>query len=221
MTPPPGIGLNGKVLHLTKALYGLKQAPLQWYNKLTSVLALKDLKPAHFDPCVFINKECNLILAVYVDDITVVGSPKSLAMLTAHLKTHFEVTTKGRLSYILGIEISHTPDAIWLGQHQYITQICERFGMDNSRTVSTPLDPKCSLQSAPEEEEAFEQNLYQQMIGSLMYLVTCTRPDLAHVVSFLSTFSARPLSCHHTAVKRVFRYIWTTRSLSLKYPKPS
>ena len=93
--------------------------------------------------------------------------------------------------------------------------------MDNSCTVSTPLDPKCSLQSAPEEEEAFEQNLYQQMIGSLMYLVTCTHPDLAHVVSFLSTFSARPLSCHHIAVKRVFKYIWTTRSLSLKYPKPS
>jgi hypothetical protein len=52
-----------------------------------------------------------------------------------------------------------------------------------------------------------------------MYLVTGTRPDLAHTVSFLSQFSAHPLPTHHTAVKRVFRYINTTRHFKLTYPR--
>jgi len=56
------------------------------------------------------------------------------------------------------------------------------------------------------------------MIGALMYLVTCTRPDLAFCVSYLSQFSSHPLDIHHTAVKRVFRYISDTRSYVLVYP---
>ena len=55
------------------------------------------------------------------------------------------------------------------------------------------------------------------MIGSLMYLVTFTRPDLAFSVSYHSRFSSHPLARHHTAVKRVFRYLAGTRFMSLKY----
>src|SRR5437868_13929954 len=59
------------------------------------------------------------------------------------------------------------------------------------------------------------------MIGSLMYLITCTRPDLAFSVSFLSRFSSHPLKSHHTAVKRVFRYLAGTRNVSLMYHRLS
>ena len=55
------------------------------------------------------------------------------------------------------------------------------------------------------------------MIGSLMYLVTCTRPDLDFSISFLSCFSSHPLLCYYTAVKRVFCYLSGTQHLSLKY----
>ena len=50
-----------------------------------------------------------------------------------------------------------------------------------------------------------------------MYLVTCTRPDLAFSVSYLSRFSSHALERHHTVVKRVSRYLTGTRSMSLKY----
>ena len=59
------------------------------------------------------------------------------------------------------------------------------------------------------------------MIGSLMYLVTCTRPDLAFTVSVLPEFSSHPLEIHHHAVKRVFRYLVGTNNLSLVYPRLS
>jgi hypothetical protein len=57
------------------------------------------------------------------------------------------------------------------------------------------------------------------MIGSLMYLVTCTRPDLAFTISFLSQFSAYPTPIHHTDVKRVFRYLQGTKTNRLSYPR--
>ena len=104
-----------------------------------------------------------------------------------------------------------------LSQHQYITNILSRFGMDNCRPVSTPIDPKTSLVKASDSDPVFEQNLYQRMIGSLMNLVTCTCPDLAFSVSYLSRFSSHPVERHHTAVKRIFRYLAGTRSMSLKY----
>ena len=93
--------------------------------------------------------------------------------------------------------------------------------MENCRPVSTPIDPKAPLVKADGSEPPHERTAYQQMIGSLMYLVTCTRPDLAFSVSFLSRFSSHPLKSHHTAVKRVFRYLAGTRNVSLMYHRLS
>ena len=59
------------------------------------------------------------------------------------------------------------------------------------------------------------------MIGALLYLVICTRPDLAFVISFLSQFSSCPSESHHTAVKHVFHYLSGTKSFTLKYSRLS
>jgi len=91
--------------------------------------------------------------------------------------------------------------------------------MENSRPVSTPIDPKAPLVKANEFEPAYEKQLYQQIIRSLIYLVTCTRLDLGFVMSFLSRFSSHPLLCYHTAVKRVFRYLARTCTTSLVYTR--
>ena len=104
-----------------------------------------------------------------------------------------------------------------LSQHQYITNILSRVGMDNCRPVSTLIDAKTSLVKASDSDPVFEQNLYQRMIGSHMYLVTCTRPHLAFSVSYLSRVSSHPLERHHTALKWVLRYLAGTRFMFLKY----
>src|SRR5258706_3660095 len=144
MTPPPGIGLDGKVLLLKKALYGLKQAPLTWYEKLSSVLAQMGFNPLHFDPCVFIyfNEGRKTIIVVYVDDLTIVGIRQDLDVLVNGLKTHFEVAVKGPLSWLLGFEVQQYKDTIKLSQQLYVDQLLERFEMSNLNPVSTPLDSK-------------------------------------------------------------------------------
>ena len=220
MVPPLGIGPDRMILRLDNALHGLKQAQLAWFKKLSEALTEIGFISLPFDPCVFISADHKIIVVAYVDDITTAGSRSAINCLIDHLRSRFKVTVKGSFKYILGIEIKHKPEGMELSQQQYITNILSRFGMESCRPVSTPIDPKTSLVKASDCDPVFEQNLYQRMIGSLMYLVSCTRPDLAFSVSYLSRFASHPLERHHTAVKRVFPYLAVTRSMSLKF-KPS
>ena len=86
-------------------------------------------------------------------------------------------------------------------------------------TSLTHIDPKTCLVKACDSDSVFEQNVYQRMIGSLMYLATCTRPDLAFSLSYLFSFSPHPLVRHHAAVTRVFRYLAGSRFMSFKYKR--
>jgi len=165
----------------------------------------------------FINITLNVILVVCVDNITTVGHKLQIEILMDYLKAHFKVTINGGLKYILGIEVNETEHGLELYQRQYITNILTHFEVENCRSVQTPIDPKASLFKADGSEPPYERTLYQQIIGSLMYLFTCTHPDLPFSVSFLSRFSSHPLKCHHTAAKIVFPYIAGIRFLSLKY----
>jgi hypothetical protein len=114
MLPPPGIGLSGKILRLKKSLYGLKQAPNEWYDKLSSVLVEKGFIATHFDPCVFICLTTPTILVVYVDDITAAGTCENINDIFSFLSTHFDLTVKDQLQWILGMEIQQTETAITL-----------------------------------------------------------------------------------------------------------
>ena len=181
------------------------------------------ISPLHFDPCIFIffNEGCKTIIVVYVDDLTIVGIRKDLDILLDGLKSQFQVTVKGPLNWLLGFEVIQSQTGIKLKQQLYIDQLLERFNMNDLNSVSTPLDPKVKLVKALPEEPPGNTTLYQQKLGSLMYLVTCTRPDLAHAVSVLSQFCSHPLESHHLVVKHVFRYLSGTRSVGLIYPRTS
>ena len=105
MVPPPGIGLDGKILRLDKAIYGLKQAPLAWFEKLSEAFAAIGFISLPCDPCVFISTDHKIIVVVYVDDITTAGSRADIKRLIDHLPSRLKVTVKRSLRYILGIEI--------------------------------------------------------------------------------------------------------------------
>ena len=70
---------------------------------------------------------------------------------------------------------------------------------------------------ANEDEEALDQPLYQSVVGSLMYLATCTRPDIAYAVGMLARFSSKPNQSHWTAAKRVLRYLRGTVNFGILY----
>ena len=217
--PSPGIGVDVKILPLDEALYSLKHASLGWFENLCDPLANIGFISLPFHACVFISADQNTIVVVYVDDITMAESWSYMNWLIDDLCSQFKFTVNGRHNYSIGIEIKHTPEGMELSQPQYINNILSPLGMDAWRPVSTTIYIKTCLVKVSDSNPVFEQNLYQRMIGSLMYLVTCTRPDLALSVSHLSRFSAHPLAHYHTAVERVFHYRAGTGSISLNYQR--
>ena len=92
-----------------------------------------------------------------------------------------------------------------------------QFGMDSCKPRSTP----CELAGYDVESEARKENspIYREMVGTLIYAMTCTRPDLSWVVSKLSQHLANPSDTDFVMLKHVFRYILGTLDYWLTYKK--
>ena len=109
-----------------------------------------------------------------------------------------------------------TPD---LSQTAYVDKVLEDLGMANSHAVKIPMDPGCKLEPAPPEHNATSElrQLYQSAVGSLIYLMLCTRPDISFAVSSVSSYAANPTEVHWKAVKHILRYLSGTRNWVLVY----
>jgi len=135
----------------------------------------------------FIHNEFDCYISLDVDDIAIYSAnTPHLTTLIKDLKTAFEISDLGEASFLLGLHITYTPIGITLTQELYIGTILSRFGMENSNTVSIPLPKGIILTKGTTEQPKEQVTTYQSMIGSLMYLVTSTRPDLAYTISVLS-----------------------------------
>ena len=82
----------------------------------------------------------------------------------------------------------------------YTETLLKRFGMQDSKPISTPVDVSSKLLPATDHNEPFNQSEYQSAVGSLMYLVVCTRPDIAYAVNILARFNSKPTKEHWTAL---------------------
>jgi len=118
----------------------------------------------------------------------------------------FDMKDMGLLKYCLGIEFEQNLEKHEIKMHQqcYSKEVIKRFGMENSNTVSTPLasNEKLSKDMASSDQEESPEIMdlpYQSLIGSLMYLAVCTRPDITHAVSLqFSQFSQALHLCLQT-----------------------
>ena len=120
----------------------------------------------------------------------------------------------GAANFILGMEIrrDRANKMISLNQRKYVETVLQRFNMQESKPVKFPIPVavKLSVEQCPktlEEEEDMSQFPYASAVGSLMYAMVCTRPDIAHAVGVLSRYMSKPGKEHWTSVKRVFRYL--------------
>ena len=109
----------------------------------------------------------------------------------------------GPLHWLLGIDITFTDAEITLSQTAFIDKILKRFGMDSCKSISTPIDHNHRLTANLEQADEETTKSYQQIIRSLIYLVTGTRPDLAYTITHLSQFNKNPSNAHIAAAKRV------------------
>ena len=123
----------------------------------------------------------------------------------------------GELTFFLGLQVHQTTDGIFLSQEKYLKQILKKYGMEECKSVSTPMITRCNL-SSHDDSPMVNQPEYRSMIGSLLYL-TGTRPDIMHAVGIVGRFQANPKESHLQVVKRIFKYLQGTQDLGLWYPK--
>ncbi|GBN59582.1 Retrovirus-related Pol polyprotein from transposon TNT 1-94 [Araneus ventricosus] len=215
------------VYKLQRSLYGLKQAGRQWFCKLDEKLKSFGLNPLYSDNCVYKlkNSKGELIVIIYVDDLICCTTNVNLYLeFKNFLSNGFAIKDLGKLSFCLGIEFSQNVKngQITMSQSKYIENVLEKFNMQDAKTVKTPLDPSVKLtkEMCPKTEaEKAEMSLYpyRSLIGSLMYLAICTRPDICHTVSYLSQFNENAGMPHWTAAKRVLKYLKGTKNRGLTF----
>ena len=219
---PTGYEESDRVCKLNKALYGLKQAPRVWFRTLTDFLESLGFHAIPEDPSVYRNKETGLYVAIYVDDLLIFGASKpAIATLKKNLSDRFHMSDLGPVAYYLGLEVQRDrPNkTIRLSQKTYLRKILVDLNMTNLRGAQTPMDPNLTLEPAPKDHLAVdsEKLRYQSAVGSLMYLMLGTRPDIAFAVSQVSRFLSNPTEKHWAAVQRIFRYLKTRPNLGLIY----
>ncbi len=219
---PTGYGEANLVCLLQRALYGLKQAPREWYHTLRDFLISKGFKTTESDHSLFVNETTRLIVSVYVDDIQIYGPKGSnqIAALKKELNKRFAITDLGPSSYYLGMEIQRDRHAktVRVTQITYLKKVLARFNMANCAPAPTPMVLGTQLQ-----EELVDQarpdvvKEYQSMVGSIMYPMIQTRPDICFAVTILSRYNHNPNSKHIAAVKRVIRYLKGTLDYGITY----
>ncbi|XP_077223435.1 uncharacterized protein LOC143857048 [Tasmannia lanceolata] len=146
-------------------------------------------------------------LVLYVDDILLIGN--EVGMLTSTklwLSSTFAMKDLREASYILGLRLfrDRKNRKLGLSQETYINKILAR--------LSKKMSPK-----TPEDKQVMNNIPYALAVGSLMYAIVCTRPDICHSVSVVSKYQSDLSLEHWTTVKHIFKYLRRTKHYCLVY----
>ena len=219
-----------KVCLLKRSLYGLKQSPRQWNLRFDEFMKSIDFTRSAYDSCVYLKQQSDKsygYLLLYVDDMLIAAKEKSSIMeLKQLLGKEFEMKDLGEAQKILGMEIAKDRAAgvLTLSQEGYVKKVLRSSQMDQAKPVSTPLGIHFKLRAATEKEyqEQFDRMKivpYSNTVGSIMYSMIGTRPDLAYPVGVISHYMSRPLKDHWQAAKWVLRYMKGTEKKKLCFRK--
>ena len=135
------------------------------------------------------------------------------------LSKRFKMKDMDQLHYCLGVNIVYGQNCVWLHQQEYVTLMLRKFGLADANAASTPVNCNIKLVKNDHVSKPTDQVEYQSMVGSLLYIAMCTRPDIVQAVGAVTKFCSNPTETHKTAVKRIFRYLKRTMNLALKYCK--
>ena len=224
-----------------KALYGAKQSGRLWFGHASEKLIAAGYVQCSKDPCVFSarNDDGSLkgIVVMYVDDFLYLGSASAFNGFHKQISKDFDVTigsTDQRDVKIWnGLEIRRLDDGrICVTQVSKIREMAREYktvldGLDNGRRTKAvspeysgennfdPNDGVDPNNMTPEERETLR--LYQSMVGSIMYVATYTRFDVAHALAKASRLMHRASIKHIRGIARVMRYLVEHEDLALVY----
>lgn len=178
---------EGKVWPLLKSLYGLKQACRNWHDSSEDHFISRGFRRLQSDHCIYVKE--NVFVAVYVDDFVFLGPKHLITIEKEAISKAFEMIDLGEAHFVLGIEIVREPTGvILLSQAKYAHDLLRKYNMHESKAVATPLEPGVKLTKRQENEAPLDPDIpYRSVLGSISYLMTGTRPDLAFAAHFPNT----------------------------------
>nr|GFB02546.1 retrovirus-related Pol polyprotein from transposon TNT 1-94 [Tanacetum cinerariifolium] len=210
------------VYKLKKALYGLNQAPRAWYDELSMFLLHNHFFKGTIDLTLFIWRFDNdiLVVQVYVDDI-IFGSthPRYTQLFSDLMKTRFEMSMMGEMTFFLSLQVNQSPCGIFINQSNYVLEIFKKYGMESYDPIRTPMEIKDKF-DLDQNRTPVDATKYRSMIGALMYL-TSSRPDIVHATCLCARYQAKLTEKHLKEVKRIFCYLQGTINIGLLYTKDS
>lgn len=220
---PEGTKQNSsKVLLLKKALYGLKQAPKLWNQEFNSFICKLGFYPSKADRCLYIKKLPNndvVYLAIYVDDIILSSANlDTISEIKRVIGEKYKCKDLGEIRSFLGLSVNYNRNEaiLQIDQEKMIERVAEKFRVSNCNNVLTPMEEKLVLHPCKDPKQLTKYP-YRELIGSLMYLMLGTRPDICFAVSFFSQFQDSATDIHFQQLLRVLKYVYSTRSLKLTY----
>ncbi|CAI7757807.1 unnamed protein product [Closterium sp. NIES-53] len=223
---PPGFTgsfPDGTQWSLRRPVYGLRQAPREWHDTLRNTLAALGFAPSTADPSLFLRTDTTLppfyILVYVVDLVFATADTAGLAHVKLELQKRHTCTDLGELRSYLGLQITRerARRTSTLTESHMVQQVLQRFNFTYSSPQATPLSTHHSLSALPSDESVEPSDPYPELVGCLMYLMTCTRPDLAYPLSILARYVApgRHRPEHMDAAKRVLCYLCSTSGMGL------
>ncbi|GJS97186.1 retrotransposon protein, putative, ty1-copia subclass [Tanacetum coccineum] len=230
MTQPEGFKnakYHKRVCKLQKAIYGLKQASRSWNLCFHEKVTQFRFSRSEDESCIYVKISGSIVvfLVLYVDDILLIGNDiPTLQSVKDSLRKCFAMKDLGDAAYILGIKIyrDRSKRLIRLSQDTYLDKILKRFRMENSKKGNLPLHHGIKISSdlcpkTNDELDKMSRVPYASAIGSIMYAMTCIRPDVSFALSMVSRHQQNPGEGHWTAVKNILKYLRNTKDRFLVY----
>ena len=230
MTQPEGFVTPenaNKVCKLQRSIYGLKQASRSWNLRFDDAIKEFGFIKNEDEPCVYkkVSGSAIVFLVLYVDDILLIGNDiPELQSVKTWLGKCFSMKDLGEAAYVLGIRIyrDRSRKLLGLSQSTYIDKVLKRFSMQDSKKGFLPMSHGITLSrsqcpSTTEERERMSKIPYASAIGSIMYAMICTRPDVSYALSMTSRYQSNPGESHWTAVKNILKYLRRTKDAFLVF----
>jgi hypothetical protein len=203
MQQPQGYEEGGPrmVCHLKKTLYGLRQAPRAWHTHLKAEVEALGFRALETDLALFVKgaERQTIYVLVWVDNILVAGPDREeIAAVKRLLAAVFDVRDLGEATYFLGMEVTRDREAgtLKLTQKKLTGEQLARYGMEAAKGKSLPICPEEKILRDFGEPLDRAKYPYSELVGSLLYLSVCTRPDIAQAMGVLVRYMLVPLEAH-------------------------
>lgn len=159
-----------------------------------------------------------MIIVIWVDDLVIAASDDNVMMNAKDMLTaKFKMKDLGKLNHFLNIDFQQSDHCVKMSQERYVEKILNRFDMQDCKPRATPCEPM--LNYTDNAEVMSDVRKYREAVGSLIYLSTCTRPDLSYVVSKLSQNLSESTIEPWITVKHALKYLKGTKEKLLCYRK--